>query len=80
MLYGKPSLGAPHLMTKILLAKNGQTWMSLNLYISVITNIDQKWFVALEHTINHFSFMFVYPNLKTSFLFIFFFSSATNYF
>ena len=32
---------------------------NLNQYISVITNIDKKWFVTFEQTINHLSFGYV---------------------
>ena len=40
--------------------------MNLNQYISVVTDMDKKWFVVFEHTINRlFLFMFVYPNLNT---------------
>ena len=52
----KPSLGSPSHVTKILPAENGQKLTSLNRYISVITDVDEKWFVIFEHTINHFSF------------------------
>ena len=31
----------------------GQKWAILKRYISVITSIDEKWFVIFEHTINH---------------------------
>ena len=46
-------------MTKILQAENGQKVDGLNRYISVITGIDEKWFVVFEHTINHLSFGYV---------------------
>ena len=34
----------------------GKKLTNLNQYISVNTNIDEKWFVIFEHTINHLSF------------------------
>ena len=37
----------------------GQKLASLNQNISVITDIDEKWFVIFEHTINYFSFGYV---------------------
>ena len=38
---------------------------SLNRYISIITHIDEKWFVIFEHTINHLSFGYVrFPQLE----------------
>ena len=47
----------------------GKKLMSLNRYISVITDIDAKWFVVFEHIINCLSFGYVrLPNLKTLFL------------
>ena len=54
----KPSLGAPGLVTKILQAKNGQKVDKFEaIYgISVITDIDENWFVIFEHTIHHLSF------------------------
>ena len=36
--------------------KIGKNLTNLDLYISVITDIDAKWFVVFEHTINHLSF------------------------
>ena len=61
----KPSLGAPGHVIKILRAENGQKLTNLNRYISVITYLDEKWFVVFEHTINHLSFGYVcLPQLK----------------
>ena len=37
----------------------GEKLTKLNQYISVITNIDEKWFVIFEHTFNHLSFGYV---------------------
>ena len=46
----------------------------LNRYISIITDIDEKWFVIFEHTINWLSFDYVHlPQLKHYFSFFFFF-------
>ena len=51
-----------------------QKWAILNRYISVITNIDEKWFVIFEHTINHLSFGYVrLPQLEYYFSSFFFF-------
>ena len=52
----KPSLWAPSHVTKILQTQNGQKVDELNGYISVITDIDEKWFVDFEYTINCLSF------------------------
>ena len=52
----KPSLGAIGHVTKILQTKK---LTILNPYISVIIDIDEKWLVILEHTINHLSFGYV---------------------
>ena len=47
--------------------------MSLKRYISVITDIDQKWFVIFEHTINPLSFSLVrLPQLENYFSYFFF--------
>ena len=51
--------GAPGHVTKMRQAENGQKVTSLNRYILVITDIDEKWFVVFEHTINHLSFGYV---------------------
>ena len=46
----------------------GKKLMILNQYISVITNIDEKWFVIFEHTINHLSFGYIgLPQLEYNF-------------
>ena len=55
----KRCLGAPGHVTKILQAKNGQIMEILNRYISVITDIDETWFVIFEYTINYLSFGYV---------------------
>ena len=56
----KPSLETPGHVTKNLQTENGRKVAILNRYISVITDIDEKWFVVFEqHTINHFSFGYV---------------------
>ena len=71
----KPSLGAPGHVTNILQLKNGQKVTILNRYISVITGIDEKWFVIFEHTINCLSFGYVHlPQLE------YYFSSFFSYF
>ena len=45
--------------------KMGKKLTSLNRYISVITDIDEKWFVIFEHTINHLSFGYIHlPQLE----------------
>ena len=47
-------------MNKILQAENGQNVDEFeHIYIAVITAIDEKWFVIVEHTINHLSFAYV---------------------
>ena len=54
----------------------GKKLTNLNRFISVIIDIDEKWFVIFEHTINHlFLAMFVYLNLNTIFhaLFLFYY-------
>ena len=38
----------------------GKKLTNLNRYISVVTNIDEKWFVVFEHTMNHLSFGYVH--------------------
>ena len=53
----------------------GQKWTILNRYISVITDIGEKWFVIFEHTINWISFSYVHlPQLEYYFSFFFLFS------
>ena len=48
--------------------------MILNRYISVITDIDEKWFVIFKHTINWLSFGYVrLPQLEYYFSYFFFF-------
>ena len=62
--------------------------MNLNRYISVITDIEENWFVVFEHTINRLSFGYVclsqleyyFPVLhpfSSYFFFFFFFPSVT---
>ena len=47
----------------------GKKLTSLNRYILVLTDIDEKWFVVFEHTVNRLSCGYVrLPNLKTIFL------------
>ena len=68
----KRCLGAPSYVTKILQAKNGQIMEILNRYISVITDIDETWFVVLSTLSTTFRLvMFVYPNMNTTFLVFF---------
>ena len=66
----------------------GKKLTNLNRYSSVITNIDEKWFVSFEHTINCFSLGYVRLDLLqleyycacfVSFFFLFSFSSAAIY-
>ena len=58
----------------------GKKLTSLNRYISVITDIDDKWLAVIEHTINHLSFGYVrLPQLENyfsciAFFFLLFFS------
>ena len=61
--------------------------MILNRYISVITYINEKWFVIFEHTINWLSFGYVHlPQLESYFFpffslfFPFYYFSPTIYF
>ena len=48
--------------------------MSVNQYISVVTDIDENWLVVFEHTINHLYFDYIrLPQLENYFsLFLFF--------
>ena len=72
--------GGPDYVTKILQAKMGQKWAILKRYISVITNIDDKWFVIFEHTINHLSLGYVcLPQFEYCF-FLFSYSCPAIYF
>ena len=65
----KPSLGTPGHVTKML----GKL-MSLNQYISVNTDFDEKWFVLFEPLSTAFVLViFIYPNLNTIFVLFFFF-------
>ena len=50
----KPSLEAPGDQNF-----SGRKSSNLNGYISVITDIDEKWFVVFEQTINHLSFDYI---------------------
>ena len=51
----------------------GQKGAILKRYISVITNIDKKWFMIFEHPINHLSFGYVcLPQLEYYFFLLFF--------
>ena len=61
-------------VTKICRLNVGRKWTILNRYISVITNIDEKWFVIFEHNINCLSFGYVHlPQLEYYFSFFPFF-------
>ena len=54
----------------------GKKSTSLKWYISITTNIDEKWFVVFEHTINHLTFGYVrLPPLEN-----FFFSCFAPFF
>ena len=62
------SLEVPGPVTKIYRPKVGREWTILNLYISAVTDIDEKWFVVIEHTINCPSFGYVHlPKLEYNF-------------
>ena len=62
-------LGASGHVTKIYKPKMGKKLTSLNRCISVITDIDEKWFEVIEYTINHLSFGYVrLPDLNPIFL------------
>ena len=83
----KPSLETPSHMIKTLQAENGIKLTSLNRYISVITDIDKKWFVIFEHTTNHLSFGYVclhqlenYFSCFSIFFFNYYFASAAMHF
>ena len=82
----KPSLGAPRHVSKFYRPKMGKNWTILNRYISVITNIDEKWLVIFQHTINCLSLGYVrLPQLEYFFFFSYFFfffsySSSAIYF
>ena len=54
--------------------KMGKKLTNLKQYISVIIDIDEKWFVIFEYTIDHlFLVMFSYLKLKIIFLVLHFF-------
>ena len=56
----RAEFGAPDHGTKILQAENGQKVDKFEpIYILVIIDIDEKWFVIFEHTINHLSFGYI---------------------
>ena len=55
----KPTMAALSDVTKTLQAEMGKKLTSLNRYILAITDIDPKWLVVLECTINHLSFGYV---------------------
>ena len=79
----KSSLGAHSHVTKLLQAENGKKLTSsYQYYISVITDINEKWFVVFEHTINHLSFGYVsLPQLENYFsCFAFFFLTLFFFF
>ena len=76
-------------MTKILQTENGQKVDEFEPIYLGNSDIDQKRFAVFEHTINRFSFGYIYlPYLKTIFLvlhlfftfFRFFLSSVAIYF
>ena len=72
----KPSFGAPVTWPKFYRPKVGRKWTILNRYISVITDIDEKWSVIFEHTINWLSFGYVHlpqPDYYFSSFFLLFF-------
>ena len=77
----KPSLEIYINIIKFYTPKMGKKLTSSNRYISIITDIDDKWFVVFEHTINHLSFGYVcLPQLEQYFFcfasfFLLFFSS-----
>ena len=72
----KPSLGAPSHVTKILQAKSGQKVDDFEpIYLRNYTDIDEKWFVIFEHTINWLSFEYDnLPHLE------YYFSSSFSFF
>ena len=84
----KPSLAARRHVTKILQAENGWKGDKFESIISVNTNINEKWFVVFELTINHPSFGYArLPQIENCFFcfahffyFFFSFSSAAIYF
>ena len=72
----KPSLGAPGHGPKFYRPKMGNKLTNLNRYISVITDIGEKWFVVFEHTINHLSFGYAcLPQFEYYFFVLFLFFS-----
>ena len=86
MLYANQVWGRPATWTKFYRPKVGKKWTILNRYISVITNIDEKWFVVSEHTINWLSFGYIHlPQLEYyfssffSFFLLFFFWFFSGY-
>ena len=72
MLYANRVWGLPVTRPKFYRPKMDNKLMNLNRYISVITNIDEKWFVIFEHTINHLSNGYVHlPQFECHFSFFF---------
>ena len=70
----KPSLGRPVTLPEFYRPKMCRKWTTLNRYISVITDSDEKLFAIFERTLTSFLFfMFVCPNLRTVFLVLFLF-------
>ena len=66
----KPSLGASGHVPKMLQAENGQKVDEFEpIYLgTVITDIDEKWFVVFEHTLDRLSFGCVrLPQLENCF-------------
>ena len=76
----KPSLGLPGHVTKTLQPKVGKNLKNFNRCISVITDVDKKWFVVFEHLSTTFLLvMFVYLNLKAFYCFVSFFFFFSSY-
>ena len=75
MLYANRVWGRPVLKAKFYRLKLSKKLTNLNRNISVITDIEEKWFVMFEYAINHLSFGYVLLTLYLNavFLFSFFF-------
>ena len=75
MFYANQVWGRPITWPKFYRLKVGRKRTSLNRYISVNTDIDEKWFVILEHTINWLCFGYAnFSFTPTWILFFFFFT------
>ena len=59
MLYANWIWGHPGTWPKFYKPKMGRKQTSLNQYISVITDINEKWFVIFQHSIHHLSFSYI---------------------